>query len=638
MCGIAGFVGEISSHDAISPEDILGSISHRGPDGKGFTTVRGSSGWAFFAHSRLSIIDTSSTGAQPMVVRDSSSKPGITIAFNGEIYNYRIIREELSGYGVRFSGGSDTEVILQAYKAWGPDSFSRLRGMFAFALADPSKDLVFLARDHLGIKPLYLHSTSQGGLSFASEVRAFRFLPGSEKAKRINRDALHGFLAQGMILGDKAFIDGVDELEPGQFLAFDFAGRQKSKSRFTAPVQNGDSGKWGERPRAIDSIREALEVSIGRHLIADVPVGIFLSAGIDSTALATIASESHPDLRTVSIGFDQKESDESDEAASIAAQLGIRNEVVTLHAQSILTDLDAVFAVMDQPTVDGFNTFFVSRAARQAGLKVALSGLGGDELFGGYASFRDVPRAHRISWLAGIAGIGRLVSATGRLFRSRSLWKAGRTGFFPPGFAGMYFLRRELFSTEDRLDLLGRPSRKIEPITGAPVDLLQTLSDKVSTLDSQNSVAILEQQVYMRSMLLRDSDVFSMANGLEIRVPFLDQDLFGLVNSMPGIWKRPYPKPKALLVDAVGSRFPVGIQGRKKRGFSFPWSAWFRGPMREFVRERLNSDTWQKLQIPKTAVDKIWHRFELKDPTVTALHVLALVCLAELVERQQLSL
>jgi len=293
---------------------------------------------------------------------------------------------------------------------------------------------------------------------------------------------------------------------------------------------------------------------------------------------------------------------------------------------------------MDQPTVDGFNTYFVSRAARQAGLKVALSGLGADELFGGYASFYDVPKARTISWLARIAGIGKLISATGRLFGSRSLWKAGRTGGYPSSLTGMYFLRRELFSTEDRLDLLGNPSEATDSVTGASIDFLETLANQVSTLDPENSVAFLEQHVYMRSMLLRDSDVFSMVNGVEIRVPFLDQDLLELVNPMPGIWKRPRPNPKALLVDAVGSRFPSRILGRKKRGFTFPWYAWFRGPMREFARERLDSTIWKKVQIPKTVVDKIWLRFEGKDPSVTALHVLALVSLADLVERQQLSL
>jgi asparagine synthase (glutamine-hydrolysing) len=638
MCGIAGYVGEIGGHETISPPDVLDSISHRGPDGKKSFTVRGGGGSAFFGHSRLSIIDTSSAGAQPMVVGDSPSEPGITITFNGEIYNYRQIKEELSGLGFQFSGGSDTEVILQAYRAWGVNSFSRLRGMFAFALADPGRDTVFLARDHLGIKPLYLLTPSQGGLSFASEVRAFRFLPGSEKARRICRDALHGFFAQGMVLGERSFVEGVEELGPGQFLALDFTGRQKFRNTFTGPGENGPAAAWKDRPRAIGCIRQALGVSVGRHLIADVPVGIFLSAGIDSTALATIASESHADLRTVSIGFDQRESDESEEAACIAAQLGIHNEVVTLRAQSILADLDSVFAAMDQPTVDGFNTYFVSRAARQAGLKVALSGLGADEIFGGYASFYDVPKARMISWLARIARIGKLISATGRLFGSRSLWKAGRTGVYPSSLTGMYFLRRELFSTEDRFELMGNPSEAIDSVTGAPVDFFETLVNQVSTLDSENSVAFLEQQVYMRSMLLRDSDVFSMVNGVEIRVPFLDQDLLSLVNPMPGIWKRPRPNPKALLVDAVGSRFPCRVLGRKKRGFTFPWNVWFRGPMREFARERLDSTIWKKLQIPKTVVDKIWLRFEGKDPSVTALHVLALVSLADLVERQQLSL
>jgi asparagine synthase (glutamine-hydrolysing) len=573
-----------------------------------------------------------------MVVGGSPSKPGITITFNGEIYNYLQIREELSRLGFRFAGNSDTEVILQAYHAWGPDSFSRLRGMFAFALADPVKDLVFLVRDHLGIKPVYVLSAPQGGISFASEIRSFKFLPGSGRARKIRRDTLHGFFAQGMVLGEKTLVEGVEELEPGQCLVLDFSGKTKSKTIFTAKGGSGEVWIWNERATAVSLVRQALRVSVGSHLIADVPVGIFLSSGIDSTALATIAAESHPDLRTVSIGFDQQDADESREAAIIADKLGIRNEVVTLRAKSILADLDDVFAAMDQPTVDGFNTFFVSRAAKQAGLKVALSGLGGDELFGGYASFRDVPRARRISEVARVSGIGRLVSAAGRLLGSRSLWKAGRTGVYPAGFTGMYFLRRELFSTEDRLDLLGNPTIETDPVTGAPVHLLEVLTNRVSTLDSENAVALLEQQVYMRSMLLRDSDVFSMANGLEIRVPFLDQDLLALVNSMPGIWKRPSPKPKSLLVDAVGSRFPAWISGRKKRGFTFPWNAWFRGPMREFVRERLDSTVWSKVQIPKNAVEKIWLRYERNDPAVTALNVLALVSLADLVERQQLSL
>ena len=220
----------------------------------------------------------------------------------------------------------------------------------------------------------------------------------------------------------------------------------------------------------------------------------------------------------------------------------------------------------------------------------------------------------------------------------RSIWKAGRAGKYPPGFAALYFLRRELFSPEDRLGLLGKPSLEVEPITGAPFVLLANLENKLSGLDPENTVAILEQQIYMRNMLLRDSDVFSMANGLEIRVPFLDQDLVGLVNLMPGAWKRPGASAKTLLIDAVGKRFPRRIIGKKKRGFSFPWEAWFRGPMGAFAKDRLLFPIWKNFGIPFEKVEKIWLRFMAKDPTVTALHILALVSLADLVERQDLAL
>jgi asparagine synthase (glutamine-hydrolysing) len=637
MCGIAGYLGEVDKHQNICPENVIRVISHRGPDGCGSATVKGRSGNAFFAHTRLSIIDISSTGAQPMAVGDEVIGFRVTITFNGEIYNYRELRQVLSELGFQCLGGSDTEVILQAYRAWGVNCFERLRGMFSLALADPSLDRVFLVRDHLGIKPLYFLQVFEGGVSFASEVRPFRVLPGAKQSSRIQRDALHGFLSLGMVLGNGAFAEGVEELEPGSYLALDFAGRIREKKSFLRP-KGGEVTSSSDRSYAVSAIRESLALSVDRHLIADVPVGIFLSAGIDSAALTALASESHPDLRTISIGFDQREADESGEASLIASQLGVRNEVVTLTGAGILADLEMVFQAMDQPTVDGFNTFFVSKAARSAGLKVALSGLGGDELFGGYASFRDVPRAKRLAGLVGFGGLGKLMAMAGKAFGSRSLWKAGRTGSYPPGFASLYFLRRELFSPKDRWDLLGMPSTEVEPITGAPFVLLENLERKISGLDPENSVAVLEQQVYMRNMLLRDSDVFSMANGLEIRVPFLDQDLLALVNPMPGAWKRPGSKSKTLLIDAVGKRFPSRILGRKKRGFTFPWEAWFRGPMAGFAKDRLVCTTWDNLGIPWKKVEKIWSRFMAKDPTVTALHVLALVSLADLVERQGLEL
>jgi asparagine synthase (glutamine-hydrolysing) len=355
MCGIAGYLGESDSHQSICPENVFLALSHRGPDGRGFKIIRGRSGNAFFAHTRLAIIETSSAGAQPMSAGNETMGSCVTITFNGEIYNYRELRQELSELGFQCLGGSDTEVILQAYLAWGINCFERLRGMFALAVADPRLDKVFFVRDHLGIKPFYFHQVQDGGLSFGSEVRTFRVLPGAEKASRINRDALHGFLSLGMVLGNGAFVQGVEELEPGCILILNFAGIIQEKKSIL-PQRAVDFTASFHRSTAIAAIRASFALSVERHLVADVPVGIFLSAGIDSTALTAVASESHPDLRTISIGFDQREADESGKASVIANHFGVHNEVVTLTGAGILADLEMVFQAMDQPTVDGFNT------------------------------------------------------------------------------------------------------------------------------------------------------------------------------------------------------------------------------------------------------------------------------------------
>jgi asparagine synthase (glutamine-hydrolysing) len=636
MCGIAGFVGPNKYQSEYEFRMVLETIAHRGPDGIGTTFINNKSGTAVFGHTRLSIIDLSPTGSQPMSVSREPGVPKVTITFNGEIYNYLDLRNELAACGCVFVGSSDTEVILQAYQTWGESCFARLRGMFAFALADPELDKIFLVRDHAGIKPLYFKKIAEEGFSFASEVRAFRGLPGSEKTNRIKKDSIYGFLSLGMIIGNSSYLQGIEEIDPGHFLVSDFTGKIRESKCYLA--DGCDITKGLDRKSSVQAIQQTLRKSIDRHLIADVPIGLFLSGGIDSTVIATIASQSHPELRTITIGFDQNNIDESEEGRLIAKHLGIRNEILTLSGKEICNDLDEVFEAMDQPTVDGFNTFFVSRAARSAGLKVALSGLGGDELFGGYASFRDVPRAIILSKYLGTLGIGKLISKMAKVIGSRALWKAGRTGNCNHSIASMYFLRRELFSPEDRINLLGPPSIEIEPISGIPKKIFESLEKEISNLDNENAISFLEQHIYMRNMLLRDSDVFSMANSLEIRVPFLDLDLIGLVNSMPGKWKRPGPRLKALLVDSVGPRFPKWILHQKKRGFAFPWNAWLRGPMKQLALERLKAGSWKNLGIRKVSVDNIWNRFENNDPTVSALQILALVVLGDQIERKTLSL
>lgn len=635
MCGVAGQIKMPDGFDfqgVIKAKQMLG---HRGPDGCGDLIIRSHVGIAHFAHTRLSILDITEAGAQPMSVHCEKTGGKLSITFNGEIYNFMELKSELNSLGYSFRTQTDTEVILRAYEAWGLECLHKLRGMFAFALADPSKEIVLLARDRFGIKPLYLSSPPSGGLVFASEIRALQGILGGNAKKKINQDSIHSFLAQGMIIGPETLVEGIRELEPGSFLIVDFSGNKVHSGGYVKTCPEG----WirGSRSDSVLRLRPCLQEAIRLHLIADVPVGIFLSSGIDSSAITALASEAHSDLRTISIGFDQPESDESGNAQIIAKYLGTKHQTIRLVGVDVMRQMDAVFAAIDQPTVDGFNTFFVARAAKTVGLKVALSGLGGDEVFGGYASFRDVPRAEKYRSFLSNRLVIRLVQLLNGIVRKRSLWKMSRVQEYTPALVGMYLLRRELFSGVDRLALLGPVSGRLDPLMGVSKNMVSQWEAMIFGRDPENAVSALEQSIYMRNMLLRDSDVFSMANGLEIRVPLLDHEVVSMVDPMPGYWKRPGKNAKALLVDAVGARFPQGARNRRKQGFSFPWAAWLRGPMRKMSMDRLRLESWKNLGIDSKAVDGIWNRFEQKDPSVTALHIIALMVLADVQQRQQLT-
>jgi asparagine synthase (glutamine-hydrolysing) len=637
MCGIAGYVGSSLLDISIRNEDVLAKLKHRGPDGYGIETVESGLGRALLFHTRLAIIDISPSGSQPMVRVNNKNGLKLTVTFNGEIFNYRELRAEIETLGYRFNSSSDTEVILGAYVVWGESAFQRLRGMYSFALADPEKNKIYLVRDPVGIKPLYFHLPNLGGISFSSEVRALKVLPGGNETWKIRPGAIHSFLAQGMVIGNNSIIEGIQELDPGHMLVLNFHGQIIHKNCFTNEGFN-EGSFYQERGLALVEIKAKLFDSIKRHTISDVPVGLFLSSGIDSTALAFLTAELNCNLKALSVGFDIGDADESIDAGIIAKKLGIKHQTSVISGSFVLSSIDSVFKAMDQPTVDGFNSFFVCKAAKEAGFKVALSGLGGDEVFGGYASFRDVGRARRLARFTSLWKLGQFIENIGKKFGKRSIWKAGRTYLYPNTITGMYFLRRELFSPLDRLSLLGVPDSNTSSFFGIENNVLEELEREIKGMDIENSVGFLEQKIYMRNMLLRDSDVFSMANALEIRVPLLDLDLINLVNQMPGKWKRPGKKTKALLVDSFGKIFPNWVQGKKKRGFSFPWGSWIRGPLRSFMMERLFSNSWEKLDVKKELIGIMWNRFEAGDPSITPLGVLALVVLAEYIYLNDLAL
>jgi asparagine synthase (glutamine-hydrolysing) len=627
---------------------MLAAMSHRGPDDCGMVTLPAPNNLgspAILLHARLSILDLTQAGHQPMA--DQPPLPGAKpnwIIFNGEIYNFLQLRESLSCRGWPCRTRCDTEVILHAYRLWGENCVERLRGMFAWCLADSERGIVWFCRDRLGIKPLYLARPTSGGLLFASEIRTLLAAGPDLVPPKASASAVEGFLAQGAVYGHESIIEGVESLPPGQSLVTDWSGKSlKTRTYWQVPFVSPERKESGlpalaDRQGVVRDLATTIREAVKLHMVSDVPLGVFLSGGIDSTALATLATEvAETKVRTISIGFDQDEFDESNTAAATALALQTEHHVIRLTGRDVLEMLPDALSAFDQPTVDGFNTYFVSQAARRLGLKVSLSGLGGDEIFGGYASFRDVPRAVR--WRKRLRKLGparQLLAAI--VDRTGGRWgiKAAESLRRRPAPLSMYLLRRELFLPRDRRALHPVPAG-IEPSNGIPRTALADMRELAATLDPVNQVSLFELSGYMRYMLLRDADVFSMAHGLEVRVPLLDHEVVEQVARLPGEFKRPDPRPKPLLIDAVGERMPAPVVQMPKRGFTFPWGAWLRGPLRERASRAIeNRALWAGLGFNSEAPRAIWQRFLSGDNRVAALQVLGLVVLESFASRHGL--
>jgi asparagine synthase (glutamine-hydrolysing) len=667
MCGIAGILGLDGDRARDAATRMQAALRHRGPDDQGLELIARPSGGApaVLVHTRLSIIDLSPAGHQPM--RDVPAAAGGSpnwLVFNGEIYNFRALARELDQSGLTYNSRSDTSVILASYRKWGMRAVERFEGMFAFCLLDTERGLSWFCRDRLGIKPLYFHRPTEGGFLFASEVRAL--LASELVARRVRPTALESFLAQGAVMSEDAIVEGVSLLRPGESLVCDFEGRNLRTARYwsvafgremgshTAPADGSSPpGDLSTQPagspfrsEVVAELGLAIQRSIGNQLLADVPVGLFLSAGIDSTAIATIASRiSSQRLRTLSVGFDVLAFDESAGARETAEALHTDHRAVALSGQRVLDDFDDVLEAVDQPTVDGFNMYHVAGAARASGLTVALSGLGGDELFGGYATFTDLPRALRVAKLAEHAPgsirqvvattLGRAGSFHALRSRSRALMKFAATLQRPADLTALYFLRRELFPPSERRKLWPLPPGS-DAWSGIEQDVIAALSDDQTDRSLVDRIAQLETSSYMRHMLLRDADVFSMAHGLELRVPLLEHDVVEQAARADCRWRVPNPWPKPLLVDAVGPQLPSRVVRAKKRGFTFPWSTWLAGPLRARVEDSLSGSGLSVAGFEPRAARALWRRFLAGDNTVAGLQILGLVVLESHLRRHRL--
>src|SRR5216684_3996127 len=617
MCGIFG----ILSREGDVSRDVLARaqkcLAHRGPDDSGAVVIDGSvvPSQLGFAHTRLSIIDLSPLGHQPM----QDPVTGSWIVFNGEIYNFRELRTELEAAGVEFRSHSDTEVILAAYRVWGESCLLRLGGMFAFALWDAPRKRLVLARDPMGIKPLYYHQSEQTFI-FASEVRTL--LQTGLVPQKVDPTGVLSYLAFGSVYEPWTIVEGVRAVPPGHVLAVENG--SVSSREYWNPLQSFSRAESqspsGNGIGSADQLPAILRDAVLSHLVSDVPVGLFLSGGIDSSALVAILSYNGVRANTFSLVFQEAEFNEGQYSREIARRFGTEHHEIAVSQQDTLAVLPDALCAMDQPTIDGINTYLVSAKTRAAGVKVALTGLGADEMFAGYSNFRRVPKMEVLSKRFGrLPRLARRpLAASVALFagkddRSRKLAElaTGHDSIVHP-----YFLVRMLFGASERETLFSestfggsKAGARYRDSERALESVLRESIARSSTLDPINRVSYLESHFYMRNTLLRDSDFMSMAHGLELRVPFLDRALVEACFRIPGSKKLQGDLPKSLLLASLGVELPREIVSRPKRGFTLPFERWLRGEMRPVVEEALLKSSWDQTSISASAVREVWNRF-----------------------------
>lgn len=618
MCGIAGILGSIDDTNRAALGRMADALRHRGPDGGGTwigpADERGHG--CLLAHRRLSILDLSDSADQPMADADG----GRVLVFNGEIYNYRTLRNELRAEGRRFTSTGDTEVLLAALARWGRSAVPRLRGMFAFAIWEPSRRSLTLARDPLGIKPLYMARNpdprGSWSLLFASELRAI-LATGLLDRPQLDPSALVSFIWNGFVAGPSTAVRGIESLEPGEVRVVDDQGRTTTtESSWEFPLPGG-------QPTDEASAREVLAESVRLHLASDVPLGVFLSGGIDSSAVANLAQKAAGEpVNTFTLAFEEAELNEGPAARRIAAAIGSRHREVMLTESDFLARLDDAIGSLDQPTFDGLNTYYMARAVREAGLTVALVGTGGDELFGGYRSFRELPILQR--WLGRAGWLpGRLKSRAAVLAAS-AIGPRSR-GPVPPqtrwaklpamvGTGGdllkLYQLSYALFLPEMQRELLRDPPSGLAVVAGLPTPLAARLGREARGRSPLAAISVLEQRCFLGERLLRDSDVAGMAASIEIRLPLVDPVVVDCVSRLPDEIRYQPVGRKALLRRAGLQELDPVLFERPKSGFVLPFDRWIRQGLGPAIDEQLrDARATEAIGLDGTAVGRLWEAF-----------------------------
>ncbi|HTR30455.1 MAG TPA: asparagine synthase (glutamine-hydrolyzing) [Puia sp.] len=602
MCGIAGIIDcKGRAVDGGLVRRMTDAIAHRGPDADGFFVE----GCAGLGHRRLSIIDLSAGSNQPF--HDPSGR--YVMVYNGEMYNYEAVKAMMPDYPFRTSG--DTEVLLAAYIRWGVDCLRHFRGMYAFVIWDKQERAAFLCRDKMGVKPLYVAEAGDR-LLFSSEVRSI--LSTGLVAREIDEKGLLEYFSYQSVSYPYTVVKGVRQLEAGSWMRIR-DGKIEQQPYWDVTDDHVDFD-FGDRQQVRGRIRELMLQSIRRRLVSDVPVGAFLSGGIDSSAVVGLMAEaSSSPANTFNISFDEKAYDESEFAEIVARKFKTNHVRLLLKPTVFLDELGNALDAMDSPSGDGINTYVVSKAISAKGMRVALSGAGGDELFAGYPFFAQYLSLQRRSWVwrlpAGVRGIAAAVLSGGR-----EEGKNGRIGQLlrepTPSIVDAYAVFRQILPPT----LIGRltrlnPGERLSTAVGAELKARQR---RIAGLPYLSQVSVAEYLGYTQHTLLKDTDQMSMAVSLEVREPFFDQDLVEFVLAVPDELKNP-SYPKSLLVESLKPLLPDEIVFRKKQGFLFPWEVWLRTDLKEFCRQHIRNMADRSF-INGGMLVRYWERFLAGDQRV----------------------
>jgi asparagine synthase (glutamine-hydrolysing) len=568
MCGILGVLSKKNNLEKY--QNVLNVLKHRGPDDEGIFINEN----IFLGQRRLAIIDLSPSGKQPMSLKCKKTQSKLIVNFNGEIYNYKELKRELENLGHSFFSNSDTEVILHSYEEWGNGAFSKFRGMFAIALYDENKKELILIRDRFGIKSLYYYF-DENNFVFASEIKAFWSIDFIKK--EIRNGASEEFLFFGYLLQPNTFYKNIFVLEAGHYLKI----RLNDENFEIKKEKFADIKDYYFLPKekisleeAIKKTKEALLDSLKYHLVSDVEVGLFLSGGIDSTVLLYLMRELKQEkIKTVSAIFPKTIYDESEKINELVQKFNANHLELKITGKDFLENLDNIFYHMDEPTIDGVNTYFVSLAAKKAGLKVVLSGLGGDELFYGYPSFFDLTKINKIKPILKYLGIGYLL----KLFAGEFNIKLNKLADIinSKNLEEAYLVYRRIFGNyypkHPNVYEFTNNTNENNKFNNSDYDL----------------ISFLEMSYYLKNQLLRDSDVFSMAHSIELRVPFVDNVLFEKIVPIPDEYKIKNNISKFLLKEIIKDKVSDKILKQKKQGFVVPIELWLKNEVKEILQKEI---------------------------------------------------